>query len=61
MFSGDRSDFYFLSDFLMKFLCAKRIAYTVCLCPSKGTPGLYELKCLQLKRMNMSGGVWRIM
>ena len=56
IFGGVRSDFYFLSHFLTKFLCANRIAtdgtprsaashlgYTVCLCPTKGTPGLNEL------------------
>ena len=26
IFSGVRNDFYFLSDFMMKFLCANRIA-----------------------------------
>ena len=48
IFRGVRSDFYFLSDFSMKFQCANRIAtdgtpimrrhiwgYTVCLCPTK--------------------------
>ena len=60
--SGERlqdhwSSGYFLSHFLMKFLCANRIApdgtprsaaihlgFTICLCPTKGTPGLYELR-----------------
>ena len=56
IFRGVRSDFYFLSHFSMKFLCANRIApdgtprsarhiwdYAVCLCPTNRTPGLYEL------------------
>ena len=49
--------FIFLSHFSMKFLCANRIApdgtprsavshlrLYCCLCPTNGTPGLYELK-----------------
>ena len=44
--------FFLLSHFSMKFLCANRIApdgtphsagYSVCLCSTKRTPGLYEL------------------
>ena len=57
IFRGVRSDFYLLFHFSMKFLCANRIGpdgtprsaashrgYAVCLCPTKGTPGLNELK-----------------
>ena len=48
-----RSDFYFLSLFSLKLLCANRIApdgrhiwgYSVCLCPIKRTPGVNELRC----------------
>ena len=70
IFRGVRSDFYFFyrSDFSMKFLCANRIApdgmprfaashlgYTVCLCPTIRTPGLYEL------RKNCNSGPWNTM
>ena len=62
IFRGVRSDFYVLSHFTIKFLCANRITpdgtplgrrilrrhiwgYAVCLCPTKRTSGLNELKC----------------
>ena len=56
IFKGIRIDFRFLFHFSMKILFANRIApdgtprsaashrgYAVCLCPTKRTPGLYEL------------------
>ena len=48
IFRGVRCDFYFLSHFSMNFLCANSIApngtpRSVCLCPTKEMPGLYEL------------------
>ena len=45
IFRDVRSDFYFLFDFSMKFLCVLRRhiwGYAVCLCSIKRTPGLYE-------------------